>query len=324
MSKAKRAKQDLTAITWQLFDSFYETQWGTSRWNSLKQGLTLPKRHVARVNGFLPDEERQSLAKRFNLDSSKCVRMGDNECEVFDVDMDENAFAKSPPDPVSGIRPYYVMDLASIMPALALNVQPGDRVLDLCAAPGGKTLILAEGIKQSGFLIANEMSAQRRGRLKNVVEEYVPDDVRDRITLTGYDGSKWHHAEENMYDKILVDAPCSGERHLISNPQEFKTWTQKRSKTIAQRQSQLLHSAGIALKVGKSLVYSTCSISHLENDELVQKVIEKHKHAKLEVVKFKPKDCPVGSPSPLGGWQILPDEDDNWGPIYFCMLRRLS
>jgi 16S rRNA C967 or C1407 C5-methylase (RsmB/RsmF family) len=333
MSKVKRtnSKQDnLTAIIWKSFDSFYQAQWGVENWSSLKQALLLPKRHVARINDFLESDEKDAFDEQINdfdivpigVDLAENEGRLKSQSEVFAVDVDENAFAKSPPAAIGGLRPYYVMDLASIFPALALNVQPGDRVLDMCAAPGGKTLILAEGIKHSGFLVANEISSQRRARLKQVIEDFVPTEVRQRVTLSGYDGTKW--PEQKMYDAILLDAPCSGERHLIANPKEFKTWTQKRSKTIAQRQAQLLHAAAIALKTGGRLVYSTCSISHLENDDIVQKVIEKHKHVTLEVIKFKEDACSVGSPTSLGGWQILPDQDANWGPIYFCMLQRVD
>jgi 16S rRNA C967 or C1407 C5-methylase (RsmB/RsmF family) len=197
----------------------------------------------------------------------------------------------------------------------------------MCAAPGGKTLLLAEGIKSSGFLIANEMSSSRKGRLVQVINDYIPEPIKQRVAVTGYDGSKWHFAEQKIYDKILLDAPCSGERHLVGNPKEFVNWSEKRTKNMAQRQMQLLYAAAMALKVGGRIMYSTCSISPYENDQVVQKTVTKHKNAKLQVVPISDlygDVLPIGKATELGGWQILPDEDDNWGPIYFCLIERVE
>ena len=107
------------------------------------------------------------------------------------------------------------MDGASILAAQALDPQPGDDILDLCAAPGGKSLMLAEKIAEAGTLVANDRSASRRGRLKRVLESYIPNPVRERIRVTGHDATKWCVFETEAYDRILLDAPCSSERHVL-------------------------------------------------------------------------------------------------------------
>lgn len=232
-----------------------------------------------------------------------------------------------------GNQKIYQMDQGSIWTAQALDVMPGQIVLDMCAAPGGKTLILAENLKSSGVLLANEVSQARRDRLKWVIQNYIPPHQRltdvDQessledlaaqglyVRITGKDGGLFAK-NPDQFDRILVDAPCSGERYLLENASELKDWKPSRSEFLAQRQYALLTAARIALKSGGSMVYSTCSISKLENDHVVEKLLKKKKD--LEVV-------PMQLPDPRAertqfGIQIMPDIF-SFGPLYYCFLRK--
>ncbi|XP_067893047.1 5-methylcytosine rRNA methyltransferase NSUN4 isoform X2 [Heterodontus francisci] len=111
---------------------------------------------------------------------------------------------------------YYLMDAASLLPVLALDVQPGHTVLDLCAAPGGKCLALlqTECCRQ---LAVNDISSSRLSRLRKILHSYVPKNVRteDKLRITAFDGRHWGELERNTFDRVLVDVPCTTDRHSV-------------------------------------------------------------------------------------------------------------
>jgi 16S rRNA C967 or C1407 C5-methylase (RsmB/RsmF family) len=222
------------------------------------------------------------------------------------------------PRDAAGLLRYYVMDPASYWAAKALEVQPDDQVLDMCAAPGGKSLILAEALFHgSGELTANEMSETRRERLKKVIQQYIPRDVRDRIWVTGKDGGKFALTHKQKFDRILVDAPCSGERHLFETVKELEEWKPSRSEKLAQRQYALLTAALLACRPGGRIVYSTCSISNLENDLVIEKLLKK-KEDQFQVLEtaLPPR---AGAEKTKHGIQMWPDKCEA-GPIYYSVL----
>ena len=170
---------------------------------------------------------------------------------------------------------FYKMDPASILVARALEVQQNEKILDLCAAPGGKSLILAEALNSTGELISNEFSNSRRERLMRVFKEYIPMDQRGNVFVKGQDGNQFGLRMPDEFDRVLADVPCSGERHLLENKSEFEKWTVRRSQNLAVRQFSLLSSAWLTCKPGGRIVYSTCSISPIENDEIIQKMVKR-------------------------------------------------
>lgn len=260
------------------------------RWSALQSALLSPEKQVARANTFLPGKSHW--------------------LESFDF--------KEIPRSESGLLEYYVMDPASIFAALALEVQDGDVVLDMCAAPGGKSLILAEALKTDGELTANELSETRRDRLKKVIQQYVPRDVRDRVWVTGKDGGKFALTHKDKYDRILIDAPCSGERHLLETPKELEEWKPSRSEKLAQRQYALLTAALLACKSSGRIVYSTCAVSNLENDLVIDRLLKK-KEGDFQVL---PATIPCeGAELTKHGVQIWPDKT-GWGPIYYAVLQK--
>ena len=228
--------------------------------------------------------------------------------------------SKTNRDCFSGFANYY-MDSASIRAAEALRVQPGDQVLDLCAAPGGKTLILAEKLQGSGCLVANELSRDRKIRLLKVIDEHVPEQFRDLIQVTGFDGNQFGLKKENSFDRILLDAPCSSERHLLHVDPEMKDWKESRTKQLMMRQYSLICSAALALKPGGVLVYSTCSISPFENDGVIERLLKK----KSDMIKLDPDTSDlVELEKTKFGYQIFPDLSNGSGPIYFSRLIKIK
>jgi 16S rRNA C967 or C1407 C5-methylase (RsmB/RsmF family) len=208
------------------------------------------------------------------------------------------------------------MDPASIAAARALDVQDGDVVLDMCAAPGGKTLILAEGLGTRGQMVANEISPQRRFRLMGVLKQYMTERARPQVDVRGFDGVQYGLKKPNTFDRVLLDAPCSGDRGLMQKPGELALWSEKKTKNMALRQYALLASAFAALKPGGTLVYSTCALSPHENDGVIDK-LSKKKGGQFEVLK---PPCPLGEGT-THGRLILPDRDQA-GPIFFAVVKK--
>ena len=212
------------------------------------------------------------------------------------------------------LRPYH-LDGGSLWPPSLLMVKAGEAVLDLCSAPGGKALQLALALGGNGRLVLNELSRSRRNRLERVVEEHLEPSLRKNIEIWGKDGSRLGEYIEDRFDAILLDAPCSSERHLIENPSQLETWGPKRTKQLAHRQMGLLCSALELLKPGGRLVYSTCSISPEENENLIEKFIKKRK-GRVESV-----DQPGGPGEKKSyGRLILPDTSFGQGPMFACLM----
>jgi 5-methylcytosine rRNA methyltransferase NSUN4 len=280
------------------------------RWSSLREALLAPVHQVARVNRFAleaNDGAGVGRSSRAFRDFAGRAAIPLEPGEKFKVETN-----------AQGLMTTYVMDPASIYPAVALEVQPDDEVLDMCAAPGGKSLILAESIGEKGRLVSNELSDRRRARLRAVIEDYIPAPwIAAHSRVTGHDGTRWCLHETEAFDRILLDAPCSGERHLLADPSEMGQWSPARSKNLAVRQYALLVSALQVVRRGGRIVYSTCSISPTENDAVIARLMKKREGEAV----VKPLELEIGERTEFG-WQILPDKS-GYGPIYLAALERV-
>ena len=238
---------------------------------------------------------------------------------------------------VRGGEPYY-LDQASIYAAQALPPIDDGRYLDMCAAPGGKTLVLASRMGQDAQIQANELSRARRARLLAVLDEHLPSDIRTRIDVTGYDAATFPRYRQVCYDRILLDAPCSSERHVITDAKYLACWTPARIKMLAQRQWALLSAAFLLLKPGGFLVYATCALADAENDGVVQKLLKKYGkeaavHTGTAVTKSDTTDTetatgsgakPICGEKMLFGCRFLPDTCVGAGPLYFSLIEKIK
>ena len=215
-------------------------------------------------------------------------------------------------------RSYY-LDEASVIAASLLPVESGDTVLDMCAAPGGKSLVLASKLAGSGTLVCNDRSSQRRARLKRVLDEHLLPAMRATASITSHDATKWGLYEQETYDAILLDAPCSSERHVLQDPKALAQWSPSRTKHLAVQQFAMLAAALEAVRPKGYILYSTCSISPGENELVVSKLAKKRSGRYEEV----PLDAPHAEQCEHGSI-ILPDTAHGRGPLYFCLLRRTS
>ncbi len=157
---------------------------------------------------------------------------------------------------------YYIQEPSAMTPASLLPVNQGDKVLDLCAAPGGKSTELAARLKGEGVLVANDISNSRAKALLKNMELF---GVRNAIVLSEAP-SRLMNYFEGYFDKILVDAPCSGEGMFRKSPSIMKNWEQYGVEYYNKLQKEILLSAAKMLKPGGSMLYSTCTFSPEENE----------------------------------------------------------
>ena len=181
----------------------------------------------------------------------------------------------------------YLQSLPSMVPPLVLDPKPGEKVLDLTAAPGGKTTEIASFMENKGYILANELDKLRYERLKYNVELQGASIVNVNCGR----GEKIGSEHEGEFDRVLLDAPCSGEgRFTMYNVQSYKTWSAKTVQELSKLQKKLLKSAYTALKTGGTLVYSTCTLNKEENEKVLDWAI-KELGLKLVNIDLEIKDA---------------------------------
>lgn len=179
-------------------------------------------------------------------------------------------------DIISGKDPYHMCGLvyfqepSAMSTVEALGIEPGDRVLDLCAAPGGKATHAAEKLMGEGLLIANEIIPKRSKILSENIQRM---GIKNAI-VTNESPEKLAEKYPSFFDKIIVDAPCSGEGMFRKEPQAIDEWSTEHTLSCAQRQKLILKSAFSMLKKGGKLVYSTCTFAPCENEGVAHWVLE--------------------------------------------------
>jgi tRNA (cytosine49-C5)-methyltransferase len=168
---------------------------------------------------------------------------------------------------------YYIQEISSMLPPLALNPKPGDLVLDLFASPGSKTTQIAARMENSGALIANDLKIDRISILvTNLEKAGVTNCVvtkKDALSLC----SQLKKADYK-FDKILLDVPCSGEGTLRSSPKTFQIWNENVVKSLSKKQKKFFEAAIPLLKKGGTIIYSTCTHAPEENESVVSFALE--------------------------------------------------
>ena len=166
----------------------------------------------------------------------------------------------------------YIQGLSSMLVPLALDPQPGERVLDLTAAPGSKTTLIALLMKNQGEIVANDNNRPRFFKMKAIVERQGFSNIR--MTLLA--GEAYGRLEPECFDRVLVDAPCSGEARFLSHDAaSLGYWKMMKVRDLAKRQKRLLLSGFSALRPGGVLVYSTCTFAPEENEGVVAACLKK-------------------------------------------------
>lgn len=310
------------------FDTYYREIF-SDRWDILKPELLKESTPVS--YNLTP------VSKTPEITSDSGITSGFGNTNESNIKSDSD-IAQDNSSP-SVLRTYF-LDSASILAATSLGLKNAKSILDLCAAPGGKTLVLASLMPEDANLTSNERSAERKHRLVKVCDEHMPQNIRERITITCSDGAVWCKTKTECYDRILLDAPCSSERHVLQDEKYLNEWSPARIKTLSMEQWALLSSAWRLLEKGGFMVYSTCALAPKENDMVVERLLKKFDDVKVitfdspEYLEFKNDLSLITELSPdykiplyektEFGYQVLPDTADGAGPIYFSILFKIK
>lgn len=165
---------------------------------------------------------------------------------------------------------YYLQEPSAMTPASRLVSKPGDRVLDLCAAPGGKATELGAHLHGKGVLVANDISASRAKALLKNIEVF---GIRNSFVVNEVPAKLAENFPE-FFDKILVDAPCSGEGMFRKDPAVAKVWDGNKPFECAKQQKEIITRAAQMLAPGGDMLYSTCTFSPEENEQVIQFLLD--------------------------------------------------
>lgn len=216
-------------------------------------------------------EERMRILKVLGISPDKKVSWAD-EAYYFD----ENVRPGKHPYHEMGL--YYIQEPSAMSAAALLAPKPGMRVLDLCAAPGGKSTQLATYLGDSGLLVSNEINTQRSRILSQNIERM---GIKNAI-VTNEDSFVLASHFPGFFNAIQVDAPCSGEGMFRKLPEAIEQWSMENVAICAARQKEILDNAAVMLKPGGTIVYSTCTFSKEENENVIEYFLERHPDFTLE------------------------------------------
>lgn len=199
-------------------------------------------------------------------------------------------------DSIAGALPlheagaYYLQEPSAMLPAAVLNPQPGEKVLDLCAAPGGKTTQLALRMKGQGLLVCNEPVPKRAQILSRNVERM---GITNALVVSSLPAPLAQHWPGG-FDAVQVDAPCSGEGMFRRHPETRQEWTEDSPTGCAKRQAEILDCAAALVRPGGRIVYSTCTLNATENEETVKAFCQRHPEFSPRAFTLPGADAPQG------------------------------
>lgn len=247
----------------------------------------LPKEFLERMEKMLGSSYRAFLesydkeeykALRFNpLKGSKEVFLKENIFSLSEILWEENGYYYKEDDkpgkhPFHEAGVYYIQEPSAMAPVCFLEPFPGETILDLCAAPGGKSTQIGTRMNYKGLLITNEIHPQRAKILSENIERM---GISNAIVLNETPAKLGERFPE-FFDKILVDAPCSGEGMFRKNDDARNEWSLENVMLCAKRQDEILDEAARMLKPGGKIVFSTCTFSTEENEGSIRRFLDRH------------------------------------------------
>ena len=261
--------------------------------------IQLPKNYIQQMKELLKDDF-EAYMQSFEQERYYGLRINTNKISVEDflkispfqlkpIPWADNGFyyqgdQKPAKHPYYYAGLYYLQEPSAMLPAQVLPIEEGEYVLDTCAAPGGKSTELAAKLQNTGLLLSNDISTSRcQGLTKNV-------------ELSG-SYNTWVCSEDLLdlskrfketFDKILVDAPCSGEGMFRKEPHLISSWQERDDTYYPPIQKDILSCAVDMLKPGGKIVYSTCTFSIKENEEVIQDVLQRHSDLHLVPISKMP------------------------------------
>ena len=200
--------------------------------------------------------------------------------EAYYYDKEKQPFGKNP---LHNAGAYYIQDASATMVVHLANIQKNDKVLDLCAAPGGKSSQIASYLNRSGLLVSNDISQKRVKDLSENIERMGIDNcvvMNERV-------DKISDYFEGYFDKVILDAPCSGQGMFRKNSLTYDDWSYEKTLSLAKIQKDLILKAYKCLKKNGVMVYSTCTFATEENEEVVKYLLE---NTNASIVKIDKKE----------------------------------
>lgn len=259
--------------------------------------ITLPDQFLSRMHQMLGDEYDEFL-ESYNRPRQYGLRVNTlklipkefaqlNPFPISPIPWVDNGFyyteeTRPAQDPYYAAGLYYLQEPSAMSPASRLPIEPGDKVLDLCAAPGGKATELAARLHGSGILVANDISNSRAKALLHNLELF----GAGNIFVTNEVPGKLSKAFEGWFDKVLVDAPCSGEGMFRKAPEVVKTWDPERPEYFAKIQKDIVANGVKMLRPGGMMLYSTCTFEPEENEGAISWLL--HHFPEMELVEMEP------------------------------------
>ena len=244
----------------------------------------LPEAFLNRIKNQLKEEYSAFLE---SLERPRAVALRFNPLKVTDIPRLPFVGDSVPwepmgyyydPDSRPGLHPYhdsgvyYLQEASAMAPVQLLDPQPGERICDLCAAPGGKSTQIAGRLMGKGFLLCNEYSPKRAKILSQNIERL---GIANAV-VTNETAQHLAQCYEGYFDKILIDAPCSGEGMFRKEEAAVTDWSQETVEMCSARQAEILDSGAKLVRPGGLLVYSTCTFAPEENEETVAAFLGRH------------------------------------------------
>lgn len=268
----------------------------------------LPEKFLERMQEML-GEEYPAFLESFERENHRALRVNKRKADMDKflensthslqpVPWTENGFyyeneAQPGKHPYHEAGLYYIQEPSAMSVVPFLMAKPGERILDLCAAPGGKSTQIADEMGGEGILICNEIHPQRAKILSENIERM---GVLNAI-VTNETPTRLAEMFPGYFDKILVDAPCSGEGMFRKNAEAVTEWSEENVQICADRQDEVLTEAAKMLRPGGRIVYSTCTFAPLENEGTISRFIKANPDFRIV-----PVDKPAGFVSGVATW----------------------
>ena len=257
--------------------------------------MNLPNDYIEEMKSLLGEEEYLLYKKALDEKSHLAIRINTSKISADDfikispfkltkVPFTDNGFyiedtdaASKHPYYFAGL--YYIQEPSAMVPASSADIKSSDKVLDLCAAPGGKATAVAA--KNPALLIANDISFSRTIPLVKNLELF---GAKNSCVICE-DPQRLSHIYPGFFDKILIDAPCSGEGMFRKDSRLISEWTKKRPQEYAPLQKSILQSAVDMLSGGGDIIYSTCTFSKCEDEEVISCILKENPNLSIQSLK---------------------------------------
>lgn len=286
----------------------------------------LPLDFIENLHHQMPSDQVHQLCHALEKEPPISIRLNDKlDCLTFDCDTEEvpwhedGYYLSQRPqftlDPLLHAGCYYVQEASSMFVGEVLHqyLKPESIVLDLCAAPGGKSTLISQYLGNDGLLVSNEVVRQRVFILSENIQKW----GNGNGVVTHNSAADFGNKLPQLFDCILVDAPCSGEGMFRKDPNAITEWSTKNVSNCVDRQRDILDDVWNALKPGGILIYSTCTFNHNENEhnalwianELGADILPIHHNPQWGITEGKP------------GYHFYPHRTKGEG-FYICALRK--